>query len=72
MTLTFCECRFNTCSSLGLVRVQIARVSVYSNWCTIRFRYTVSSQSISGSPMGSFFESFRKTSTSVCEQAVHS
>lgn len=28
MTLTFCECRFNTCSSLGLVRVQMASVSV--------------------------------------------
>lgn len=28
VTLTFCECRFRTCSSLGLVRVQMASVSV--------------------------------------------
>lgn len=28
MTLTFCECRLRTCSSLGLVRVQMASVSV--------------------------------------------
>lgn len=28
MTLTFCECLFSTCSSLGLVRVQMASVSV--------------------------------------------
>lgn len=28
LTLTFCECRLSTCSSLGLVRVQMASVSV--------------------------------------------